>query len=144
LVDDEQNVRIADFGLTRFVEETIVTTSHQGSARNMAPELFDPERFGLEKFRRTYASDVYAFACVCLELFTGAPPFPELPSSPQVIVKVLQGRRPSKPRPSLFPLSALSVDMWSLISACWVETPTARPKIADIIEIMTRGKFVLD
>jgi hypothetical protein len=35
--------------------------------RWMAPELIDPDRFGLP-FRRTTATDVYAFACVCLEV----------------------------------------------------------------------------
>lgn len=35
----------------------------------MAPELHDPKAFGLER-PRSYASDVYAFACVCIEVNT--------------------------------------------------------------------------
>ena len=33
----------------------------------MAPELLDPDSFGL-KFVRTPATDVYAFGCVCFEV----------------------------------------------------------------------------
>jgi hypothetical protein len=34
----------------------------------MAPELHNPECAGLERFDRTLATDIYAFACVCLEV----------------------------------------------------------------------------
>ncbi|KAJ7490304.1 hypothetical protein B0H11DRAFT_2009978 [Mycena galericulata] len=34
----------------------------------MAPELINSERFGLQ-FSRTPASDIYAFGCVCLEVY---------------------------------------------------------------------------
>ena len=34
----------------------------------MAPELIDPAMFGLAKFRRTRATDIYSFACVCVEV----------------------------------------------------------------------------
>jgi hypothetical protein len=34
----------------------------------MAPETLDPTRFGLIDFVRTPASDIYAFACICLEV----------------------------------------------------------------------------
>ncbi|KAJ6551693.1 hypothetical protein B0H19DRAFT_891456, partial [Mycena capillaripes] len=44
----------------------------------MAPELLDPQSCGLNEFRRTFSSDVYSFACVCLELYTGKPPFSEI------------------------------------------------------------------
>lgn len=34
----------------------------------MAPELHFPKHFGLDAFKQTYASDIYAFACTCLEV----------------------------------------------------------------------------
>jgi hypothetical protein len=37
----------------------------------MAPELHNPEIFDLKELRRTAASDVYALACVALEVGDG-------------------------------------------------------------------------
>ena len=39
-----------------------------GAVRWTAPELFDPETFGLESRRATFKSDVYAFGCLCVEV----------------------------------------------------------------------------
>lgn len=34
----------------------------------MAPEIHNPQAFGIDGIRRTKASDVYSFACVALEV----------------------------------------------------------------------------
>ncbi|KAJ7833478.1 kinase-like domain-containing protein [Mycena leptocephala] len=70
LVDDEWHACLADFGLAVFSDATVAThTSHRGgSVRWMSPELHYPPSCGLETFRRTFASDVYSFACVCVEV----------------------------------------------------------------------------
>ncbi|EEB96278.1 hypothetical protein MPER_04612, partial [Moniliophthora perniciosa FA553] len=48
------------------------------SVRWMAPELLWPGNSGLERSQRTFMSDAYSFACVCVELYTGKPPFEEV------------------------------------------------------------------
>lgn len=68
LLDDQGHVRLADFGLTVFADGPLAPTTRGGSTRWMAPELLDPNSCGLELFQRTFASDIYAFACVCLEV----------------------------------------------------------------------------
>ncbi|KAJ7817235.1 kinase-like domain-containing protein [Mycena leptocephala] len=97
LITHEWSVCLADFGLTSLSDATTVThTSHRaGSTRWMAPELIDPERFG-SPFLRTPATDVYAFACVCLELYTGRPPFANL-SETATLLRVINGDRPERP-----------------------------------------------
>ncbi|KAJ7620606.1 kinase-like domain-containing protein [Mycena polygramma] len=68
LINEDWSACLADFGLSAFSDATAsMTTNRAGSLYWMAPELLDPERFG-NKFSRTPASDVYAFACVCLEV----------------------------------------------------------------------------
>ncbi|KAJ7481880.1 kinase-like domain-containing protein, partial [Mycena latifolia] len=68
---NERQACLTDFGLAAFVElETSVKTStRSGSTRWMAPELLHPSVYqpGLP-FRRTPASDVWAFGCVCCEV----------------------------------------------------------------------------
>ncbi|KAJ7231344.1 kinase-like domain-containing protein [Mycena rebaudengoi] len=69
LITQDWSACLADFGLTSFTDTTAATTtSHRaGTIPWMAPELIEPDRFGL-RFRKTTATDVYAFACVCLEV----------------------------------------------------------------------------
>ncbi|KAJ7066561.1 kinase-like domain-containing protein [Mycena amicta] len=75
LVDDGWHVRLADFGLAVFSDATIATqTSHRGgSVRWMSPELHFPQSCGLETFQRTFASDVYSFALLCIEVLIHLP-----------------------------------------------------------------------
>ena len=71
LVDSGGCVRLTDFGLSLLAEGTPYNygSVHGGGAiRWSAPELFEPEEFGLDNARPTPRSDVYAFACVCIEV----------------------------------------------------------------------------
>ncbi|KAJ6553268.1 kinase-like domain-containing protein [Mycena capillaripes] len=62
---------LTDFGLAAFIEmdTSVKTSARSGSTRWMAPELLHPDVYqpGL-RFRRTSASDVWAFGCVCCEV----------------------------------------------------------------------------
>lgn len=70
LADNDWHAVLSDFGLTVFGDATVAThtSNPHGSIRWMAPELLNPEIFDMERFLKTQASDVYAFACVCLEV----------------------------------------------------------------------------
>ncbi|KAJ7845614.1 hypothetical protein B0H14DRAFT_2358003, partial [Mycena olivaceomarginata] len=48
--------------------------------------------------KRTKASDVYAFACLCIEIYTGEPPFWSFWPDIAAVLQVLAQQRP--PRPS--------------------------------------------
>jgi serine/threonine protein kinase len=70
LINGRHQVRLADFGLSVPVEWTttgisLLTATTSGSQRFMAPEL---HRLDSQDFRRTFESDVYAFACVSIEV----------------------------------------------------------------------------
>ncbi|KAJ7045251.1 kinase-like domain-containing protein, partial [Mycena alexandri] len=108
LITHDWSACLADFGLTSLSDATMAThSSHRaGSIRWMAPELIDPEFFGM-RFLRTPATDVYAFACVCVELYTGQPPFANL-SETASLLRVIKGERPERP----FGEPALSDDLW--------------------------------
>jgi hypothetical protein len=121
----------------------------------MAPELLNPEIFDIERFIKTRASDVYAFACVCLEvsydcvlyyvycteikpsqqIYTGHHPFVDAANDAAVIYRVMQGRRPalrsSEPTEVVMPDHVAEVVEWS-----WRQDPSQRPEIMDVVQIM--------
>ncbi|KAJ6573535.1 kinase-like domain-containing protein [Mycena vulgaris] len=134
LVSDDWHPCLADFGLTTIIDATSTssaaltsTAHHAGSARWFAPELIQPTAFGCDKFRRTPASDVYAFACVCLELHTGRPPFSGVSPDVAAMLRVIAGERPERP-------ASMFDGLWDVVTAAWAPNFRDRPNIKTIIE----------
>ncbi|KAJ7677900.1 kinase-like domain-containing protein [Mycena polygramma] len=78
LIDDAENVKLADFGLACLVDATtsMSATSPGGAVHYQAPELYGV-RLGSEDgklYKKTTATDVFAFASVCYELYRGYRP----------------------------------------------------------------------
>ncbi|KAJ7202466.1 hypothetical protein B0H12DRAFT_1162680 [Mycena haematopus] len=107
-----------------------MSTNRGGSLYWMAPELLLPERFGF-KFVRTPATDVYAFGCVCFELYTERPPFSGLPE-PAAWMKVLDGERAERP---LGP-PVMSDTLWQNVTEFWAQEPTMRPSAQFVVQNM--------
>ena len=74
LLDERGRARIADFGLVKEHQRSVLTQSGQavGSVQYMAPEQVR----GAEV---SAATDTYALGCVVYECLTGAPPFADRP-----------------------------------------------------------------
>ncbi|KAF5345020.1 hypothetical protein D9758_010424 [Tetrapyrgos nigripes] len=140
LINGNWQACLTDFGLTVFNDATAATftSRREGSVRWMAPELHVPEHFGLDRFRLTFETDIYAFGCVCLELYTGRPPFctqqhTQLPDS-AVMLKVIQGVRPERPTGE----GEMSDQMWKMVEMCWSQHFADRLKTDEVVEF-TRG-----
>ncbi|KII91431.1 hypothetical protein PLICRDRAFT_508175 [Plicaturopsis crispa FD-325 SS-3] len=135
LVDEYGGVRLADFGLSTYVDATTTSSHTSGTIRWMAPELHDPRAFSLNHARRTTCSDIYAFAHVCLEVYTGLRPFPKMKLDTEVLLAVVRGERPERPWPSgkNEDIIALPDWLWTLVSCCWVHKPEHRPLISDVV-----------
>lgn len=64
LVDEELNICVADFGVSKFVESSTTSMGMSVSGGTLhwtAPEL-------MKEAKPSYATDVYAFGCTCLEV----------------------------------------------------------------------------
>ncbi|KAF5345021.1 hypothetical protein D9758_010427 [Tetrapyrgos nigripes] len=132
LINDQWQACLTDFGLTVFDDTTLVplTSRHEGSVRWMAPELHMPESFGLDRFRLTVKTDVYAFGCVCLELYTGNAPFSELAHDTAVMLRVLKGERPSRPTGAF----KMSDGLWEIVGRCWSHNHEERSEADKLVE----------
>ncbi|KAJ7328342.1 kinase-like domain-containing protein [Mycena albidolilacea] len=133
LIDDGEHAQLADFGLAIVTDATLGTTSttQAGSFRWMAPELYDPR---LESKKRTKASDVYAFACLCIEIYTGEQPFPSIQPDVAVLFQTLEQKRPPRPSNSGPPdrTRAMSDWLWATVEACWAHKPSDRPDMDQV------------
>ncbi|KAF9034716.1 kinase-like protein [Hymenopellis radicata] len=135
LINDSWQACLTDFGLTVFHDATPATSTsrHEGSVRWMAPELHMPSKFAMARFRRTPASDIYAFGCVCLELYTGRAPFHDIVHETQIILEVIEGQRPDRPT---YTDPILSDALWQLVQACWSGKSSDRPATSDVVSIL--------
>ena len=67
LIDSDFGVRLADFGLAVFAEAKSARGSLRGGATPwLSPELLDPYKD--DEVRPSYASDIYSFGCVMVEV----------------------------------------------------------------------------
>ncbi|KAJ7870633.1 hypothetical protein B0H14DRAFT_2234874, partial [Mycena olivaceomarginata] len=70
-------------------------------------------------------SDVYAFVCVCYEIFTEKIPFFEV-GDHAVMWHVVRGDLPRK-------FLSISDDVWRLMGECWGTEPEKRPMAKQIV-----------
>lgn len=103
-----------------------------GKARWMAPEILDPETFGLSKLLFSRASDIYSLAMVMWEVFTGRLPFYQMHRDSIVVIQVvLRDLRPK--RPTRATTLGLSDTVWTLMEKCWSRGAKARPQIQTVL-----------
>jgi len=132
LISASRRACIADFGLAAAkdsmpVDMTKTTIGSAGTMRWRAPELL------LGEEPNTYASDVYAFAMVCYEMFSGEYPFQNLTDF-KFNSALMLGKRPSRPSHTLSGTRGLNADVWHLIEACWSQHPGDRPIASQIVK----------
>ncbi|THH29187.1 hypothetical protein EUX98_g5008 [Antrodiella citrinella] len=131
LIDDEDHVRLTDFGFALIAAAApgAYGSKHGGASHHfMAPELWEPSDFGLTRARPTEACDVYAFGCTCIELYTGKVPFPEPKMTMyRISKKVLKGDRPTRPQTPPMPDS-----LWEVVQAAWTQQPQERLSSHDL------------
>ncbi|KAF8064122.1 kinase-like domain-containing protein, partial [Lyophyllum atratum] len=139
LITDTHRACLADFGLSTASDSQALRlssfSSNQtgGTPRWTAPELLDGSQA-----TNSIKSDVYAFACVCYEVFSGNIPFHDVNSDYPVILKVMKGQRPARPlhcEPWKTLCAPLGLDdsLWDVIQRCWGMDPDKRPSMSDAL-----------
>ncbi|KAL7337053.1 kinase-like domain-containing protein [Rhodotorula toruloides] len=95
LVDNKGNIKISDFGISKKVEDTLLTgakvhrPSLQGSVYWMAPEVVKQTAY-------TSKADIWSLGCLVVEMLTGAHPWANL-TQMQAIFRIGSSVRPTVP-----------------------------------------------
>lgn len=150
---------MSDFGLALLVESepTIKSATRGGSTRRMASELLAPPS-GV--FKRTIASDVWAFGCVCGEVCSSFLAFNREPdlglfdqrfglranphfNDMEIIVAFKFSDPPNST--AMLPYQAQPSDgegvlmpdrLWELSQWCWNHNPAERPAVETIVDMV--------
>ncbi|KAK1235176.1 Rho GTPase activating protein [Marasmius sp. AFHP31] len=131
LMTPDERACIADFGLSRVADthslrlSATTTGQARGTTRWLAPELLRPDPPSSASMK----SDMYAYACVCYEIFTsGNTPFYQLAEAAVIVAVLLDKRHPSRPGG----VGELADGMWKIMVACWNHEPQDRPASEDV------------
>ncbi|KXN87497.1 Mitogen-activated protein kinase kinase kinase 12, partial [Leucoagaricus sp. SymC.cos] len=133
LVSHTGRAVIADFGISRVIKTNYQTTEPSNGTLNwMAPELLT----GGRGKKPTTWSDIWAFGCVCYEVYAGEAPFSEYENFAQMasachdhalniptILPVMRGTPGEEDRHT-----------WNLMLKCWNYEPTSRPTSKELSE----------
>ena len=132
LISETGKAQICEYGLHPVISDpkfTIVTIS--GSSRWLAPEIINPLSKATSKpLTESKPADVFAFAMLAVEVFTGRVPFSN-PGNMPVAIQIVGGNRPAKPQAA--EQLGLTAEMWKFIENCWTTNPNGRPTIDEVV-----------
>lgn len=120
LLDEEGHAFVADFGLAKDPEASLITTPGQavGSLDYMAPEQIRGEHV-------TPSADVYSLGCVMFECLTGRPPFSHLRG-----MQVLWGHLQETPADPCAARPELPKGLAWAVNRALEKDPASRPETA--------------
>ncbi|OMO80028.1 hypothetical protein CCACVL1_13213 [Corchorus capsularis] len=122
LMDENEVVKVADFGVARVKAQSGVMTAETGTYRWMAPEVIEHKPYD-------HKADVFSFGIVLWELLTGKLPYDYLTPLQAAVGVVQKGLRPTIPKNT-------NPKLADLLVRCWQQDPTQRPDFSEIIEIL--------
>ncbi|GLT75297.1 hypothetical protein SLA2020_470310 [Shorea laevis] len=122
LMDENEVVKVADFGVARVKAQSGVMTAETGTYRWMAPEVIEHKPYD-------HKADIFSFGILLWELLTGKLPYEFLTPLQAAVGVVQKGLRPTIPKNTTPKLA-------ELLERCWRQDPTLRPDFSEIIEIL--------
>eukprot|EP00892_Ulva_mutabilis_P010835 jgi/Ulvmu1/8123/UM040_0018.1 len=122
LLDDNLQVKIADFGVARLIDKDSVMTAETGTYRWMAPEVIEHKAYDSK-------ADVFSFGIVLWELLTGKVPYTEQTALQAAVGVVQHGLRPPIPTGTPAMLS-------EVMHKCWHKNPAARPSFTELVPVL--------
>jgi len=146
VIDDNGRALLTDFGRSRILGVSGLTTMLESVMSYMAPVLmplsFEEEASDLTTYEWrwmapellaveeesiphvTAATDVYSFAMTAIEIITQRVPFWHIRVDASVVVYVVSGGRPKREY-----YQQINDDIWCTLEECWSAEPSRRPSM---------------
>ena len=102
------------------------TPGSEGMQRWQAPEILIPPRSNGEAVYGSEPADVFAFAMLAAEVFTGRVPFGETVTKEVATRMITDGHRPELP-------AEIEEQTQMLIGKCWNKKPKKRPDVGNVV-----------
>jgi len=114
-------VKVADFGMSRSVENYYISSDSEIPVKWSAPEVLKFKKF-------SHKSDVWSYGVCIWEIFErGTEPYPML-SNKKAFALVIEGHRLEKP-------VECPVIVWHLVEMCWHQEPHERASFAELVQV---------
>lgn len=127
LLDENYEVKITDFGTSRFFNlSESLSSLNVGTPPYMAPELISGDPYDQKV-------DVYSYAITMYEILFEKTPY-NLPSAFLIFSAVIKGNRPDMTNKSIF--LRYGESLYNLIQNCWCPSPQVRPTFNDIVQLL--------
>jgi len=129
LIDDAGNARVTDFGRARILgAKEFITSLFAGSLPFIAPEIHRNESdFSM-------SSDVYAFAMVAFQVFTGQTPMITVGPHPGAII--FYGCDGGRPFRNIDTARRISDPLWNLMGNWWSQDRSRRGTAANVLNAL--------
>uniref|UniRef100_A0A7I4E4F0 non-specific serine/threonine protein kinase n=1 Tax=Physcomitrium patens TaxID=3218 RepID=A0A7I4E4F0_PHYPA len=122
LLDENEVVKVADFGVARVQSQSGVMTAETGTYRWMAPEIIEHKPYGKK-------ADMFSFGVVLWELLTGKVPYADMTPLQAAVGVVQKGLRPTIPK-------NIPPKLVDLLQRCWKTDPSERPEFSETTLIL--------
>ncbi|CAI5472951.1 unnamed protein product, partial [Closterium sp. Yama58-4] len=122
LMDENEVVKVADFGVARVKAGSGIMTAETGTYRWMAPEVIEHRAYD-------HKADVFSFGITLWELLTGKLPYADLTPLQAAVSVVQKGLRPPIPKGTHPRLAELMV-------RCWHTNPNERPEFSAVLRLL--------
>jgi serine/threonine protein kinase len=130
LLDENENLVIADYGLAVIMESSIMSSTAStvggvGTPEYMAPEQHDSSVFG----KVSDKTDVWALGCIVLEMLTGRTPWAGKRSTEILMNVAMKQQAPAIP-------SGLPELLDTMLRRCLVHNQAERASTREVIELL--------
>lgn len=136
IVNHGGHAQLTEYGLTPIsFDPAFGVAAVPGSiwaTRWLAPELITPSPEGVTMpAMEMKTADIFAFAMLAVEVFTGGVPFDDKRWNESVVLLISRGGRPRMPKNAH--AVGLTAEMWELLQSCWHQDPKKRPMIEGVV-----------
>ncbi|XP_072041117.1 mitogen-activated protein kinase kinase kinase 20-like [Amphiura filiformis] len=129
LIADENVLKLADFGLSKYADKTMANATPRGTPAYMPPEIHEDEKLS-PKF------DLFSYGVVLWELLTRGTPYEGMEPHCIMFNVTVNNLRPIIP-------SDCPEDLEKLMKRCWEKDRYKRPTIEEILSVVRRPRDTL-